>query len=95
MAALSCPKKSQAVYRPHQPEMTVLFDVVKKHYKIWYKNAERPVPHYVDKEFNDYLGCGILAIGFACARSEAFDRAGLERLIRYCARPRFASENLS
>ncbi len=30
----------------------------------------------------------------ATVRTEAFDRAGLERLIRYCARPPYASENL-
>jgi hypothetical protein len=30
----------------------------------------------------------------ASVRIEAFDRSGLERLIRYCARPPFASENL-
>jgi hypothetical protein len=30
----------------------------------------------------------------ASVRTEAWDRPGLERLIRYCARPPFASENL-
>ena len=30
----------------------------------------------------------------AKVRIQAFDREGLERLIRYCARPAFASENL-
>jgi len=30
----------------------------------------------------------------ASVRTESWDRAGLERLIRYCARPPFASENL-
>lgn len=30
----------------------------------------------------------------ASVRVEAFDRDGLERLLRYCARPPFASENL-
>jgi hypothetical protein len=70
MATVSCPKKSQSVYRPRRPEKTVLFEVVKKHYKTWHKNAENPVPQYVDKEFKGYLGCGILAKGFACARCE-------------------------
>lgn len=70
MATLSCPKKSQSVYRPRRPEKTVLFEVIKKHYKTWHKNAENPVPQYVDKEFHGYLGCGILAKGFACARCE-------------------------
>ena len=70
MAIAGCCKKSQSVYRPRRPEKTVLFEVVKKHYKTWHKNAENPVPQYVDKEFNSYLGCGILAKGFACARCE-------------------------
>jgi hypothetical protein len=70
MTTLSCPKKTQSVYRPRRPEKTVLFEVVKKHYTTWYRNAENPVPHYVDKEFRDYLACGILAKGFACARCE-------------------------
>jgi putative transposase/transposase-like zinc-binding protein len=70
MATLSCPKKTQAIYRPRRPEKTVLFEVVKKHYKTWHRNAENSVPHYVDKEFTNYLSCGILAKGFACARCE-------------------------
>src|SRR5207253_10555962 len=61
---------SQSVYRPRWPEKTVLFSVVKKHYTTWHKNAENPVPQYIDKEFKSYLGCGILAKGFACARCE-------------------------
>jgi hypothetical protein len=70
MVTLSCPKKSQSVYRPRRPEKTVLFEVVKKHYKTWHNKAEVPVPQYIDKEFNSFLGCGILAKGFACARCE-------------------------
>ena len=68
MVTLSCRNKSPAVYRPRRPEKTVLFEVVKKHYRTWYNRAEDTVPHYIDKEFNVYLGCGILAKGFACAR---------------------------
>jgi hypothetical protein len=70
MSTLSCQKKAQAIYRPRRPEKTVLFEAVKKHYKTWRKNVENPVPQYIDKEFTNYLGCGILAKGFACARCE-------------------------
>ena len=73
MTILSCPKKSQAVYRPRRPEKTPLFQVVKKHYHTWHKkreNLENPVPDYVDNVFKKYLGCGILAKGFACAHCE-------------------------
>ena len=67
MSSLCCPKKSQAVYRPRRPEKTVLFDIIKKHYNTWCKNSQEPVPNYVDKVFQKYLGCGILAKGFALA----------------------------
>jgi len=72
MATLTtnCPKKSQSVYRPRRPEKTVLFEVIKKHYTTWYKKAETPVPQYIAKTFQKYLGCGILAKGFACAHCE-------------------------
>jgi hypothetical protein len=70
MATLSCSKKSQVIYRPRQPEKTVLFAVVKKHYKTWHKNVEGPVPGYIDREFQKYLECRILAKGFAHAHCE-------------------------
>ena len=66
MSSLSC-CKSQAVYRPRRPEKTVLFEVIKKYYNTWCKNTEKPVPKYIEKEFKNYLGCGILAKGFARA----------------------------
>lgn len=65
MSTLCCPKKSLAVYRPRRPEKTVLFDIIKTHYKTWHKNSEEAVLQYVDKEFQKYLECGILAKGFA------------------------------
>lgn len=73
MATLSCPKQSLAVYRPRRPEKTPLFQVIKKNFLPWHKtheNEENPVPHYIAKVFQKYLGCGILAKGFACAHCE-------------------------
>jgi hypothetical protein len=61
-----CHKTSPTVYKPRRPEKTVLFEVIKKHYKTWHKKHEK-VLLYVDKEFKHYLQCGILAHGFACA----------------------------
>jgi len=43
----------------------VLFQVIKKHFKTWRKNAQT-VPGYVEKEFKQYIRCGILAHGFDC-----------------------------
>ena len=67
MKTLCCPKKSTAVYKPRRPETTVLFQVIKKYYKTWLKNSEKPVPTYIEKQFKQYIQCGILAHGFACA----------------------------
>ena len=70
MTSLSCPKKSQAIYRPRKPEKTPLFQVVKKHFSTWHKQrakCDNPVPNYVSKAFHKYLECGILAKGFAYA----------------------------
>jgi hypothetical protein len=70
MTTLSCPKKSQTVYRRRRPEKTPLFETIKKHYATWHKDHEAskgPVPNYIDNVFQKYLECGILAKGFACA----------------------------
>jgi Putative transposase/Transposase zinc-binding domain len=72
-AMINCTKKIQ-IYRPRRPEKTVLFQVIKKHYKTWNKNAKDPIPSYIDKEFKKYLGCGILAKGFACAHCEGCNK---------------------
>lgn len=70
MTTLICPKKSQSVYKPRRPEKSVLFEIIKKHYSTWCKNSKDPIPEYIDNEFKDYLGCGILAKGFACAHCD-------------------------
>ena len=73
MAALSCPKQSLAVYRPRKPEKTPLFQVIKKNFLPWHKQRDdlgNPVPHYIENAFQKYLGCGILAKGFACAHCD-------------------------
>ena len=67
MATLTCSKKTLAVYRPRRPEKTVLFEVIKKNYNTWSKNAKDPIPKHVDITFKKYLGCGVLAKGFAHA----------------------------
>ena len=59
MAALCCPTQTLAVYRPRKPEKTALFQVIKKNYLTWCKNRENlenPVPHYIDKVFQNIWG---------------------------------------
>jgi hypothetical protein len=56
-----------------------------------------PPKPYVRQAFRKFLECGIFAHGFsidAGVRIEPHDRAALERLVRYCARPPFAMERL-
>ncbi len=76
MATLSCPK--QVIYRPRKPEQAPFFQLVKKHYTTWHRNknkdSENEVPYYVSKAFQKYLGCGILARGFACAHCEGCNK---------------------
>jgi len=74
MSSLSCPKLSPSVYKPRKPEKTVLFNVVKKHYKTWVKNSEQLIPNYINSEFEKYLGCGILAKGFACGHCDSCNK---------------------
>ncbi len=77
MVSLSCPKLSQAVYRPRRSEKTPLYELVKKHYTTWHRErcrSETEVPNYICKAFQKYLGCGILAKGFACAHCEGCNK---------------------
>ena len=74
MPALSCPKISPFVYKPRRPEKTVFFQVVKKYYKTWVKKSEKEgkkIPFHVHREFRNFIKCGVLAHGFACARCSA------------------------
>jgi Transposase zinc-binding domain/Putative transposase len=43
-------------------------------FKTWHKNSEQPIPGYIDKEFDKYLECGILAKGFACAHCDSCNK---------------------
>ena len=63
-----CSCKSQTVYKPRRPEKTVLFEVIKKYFNTWSRNSQEPIPQYIENEFKNYLGCGILARGFAYGR---------------------------
>jgi hypothetical protein len=59
---------SQPTYQRHQPESTVLYKIVQENLETFLRlvNIEygRPLPDFVEKEFRDYLKCGILAHGF-------------------------------
>lgn len=56
-----------APYQRHRPEQTLLYPIVEQHYPAFVAHMaqqERPLPDYVQREFEDYLRCGRLEHGF-------------------------------
>ena len=58
-----------ATYEPRDPSRTVLYHVIAEHLESFlasfHDNPEATgLPAYVQREFYDYLQCGILAHGF-------------------------------
>jgi hypothetical protein len=58
-----------ATYAPRDPSQTVLYHVIAEHLETFlascHDDPEAPgLPAYVEREFYDYLRCGILAHGF-------------------------------
>jgi hypothetical protein len=52
-----------APYQRHRPEHTLLYRIVEQHYPAFVTHMaeqERPLPEYVQREFEDYLRCGRL-----------------------------------
>jgi len=70
-------------YQRHQPEKTLLYQLVLKHYPDFRRQlAEegRVLPDYVQREFEDYLKCGRLEHGFLRVRCETCHE---ERLVAF------------
>src|SRR5438105_9085164 len=58
-----------ATYEPRDPSRTVLYKVIADHLETFLASLEadpdaKGLPAYVQREFYDYLQCGILAHGF-------------------------------
>ena len=69
------------VYRRRHPEKTALYQVVQEHYRTFLEvceEGERPLPAFVRREFEGFLGCGILAQGFVRVRCAD---CGYDRLV--------------
>ena len=62
------------IYRRHEPEKTVLYEIVREHMNTFFALADarsrdgRGLPKYVKEAFRRYLDCGILAHGFTRIR---------------------------
>jgi len=60
-------------YARHRPETTLLYQLVEQHYPVFRAlraEAGRPLPDYVEAEFDAYLRCGRLEEGFLRLRCE-------------------------
>ena len=58
-----------ATYEPRDPSRTVLYNVIAEHLETFLASLHddpdaKGLPAYVEREFYDYLQCGILAYGF-------------------------------
>jgi hypothetical protein len=60
-------------YGRHRPERTLLYQLVEQHYPAFRElraAADRPLPDFVQQEFEAYLKCGRLEEGFLRVRCE-------------------------
>jgi hypothetical protein len=78
------------VYRPLDAEHSVLYGVVREHLDAFLRAAEagdesRDLPPFIEREFREFLTCGILAYGFVRLRCEG---CMLERLVPFSCKGR-------
>ena len=75
-----------SIYSRRQPEKTPLFQAVLGNLESWLEERwEDPPAQYVEREFRNYLKCGILAHGFARAHCE---QCGHDFLIAFSCKGR-------
>jgi ribosomal protein S27E len=77
-----------APYQRHRPERTLLYQIVEQHYPAFVTHMaqqERPLPDYVQQEFEDYLRCGSLEHGFLRVRC---DTCHAEHLVAFSCKRR-------
>jgi ribosomal protein S27E len=75
-------------YARHRPESTLLYRLVAEHYpKFRDRRAaeERPLPRYVEDEFEAYLKCGLLEHGFLRVKCESCQA---EKLVAFSCKRR-------
>ncbi|MBI5526384.1 MAG: transposase [Deltaproteobacteria bacterium] len=78
-------------YKRHEPEKTALYGVVAGHLETFLDTARQQsstgtgCPPFIERELRKYLGCGILANGFARLRCPS---CGFERLVAFSCKGR-------
>jgi hypothetical protein len=81
-------RQTHGVYAYHpRPEHTVLHRIVRAHLVSFLQAAESAggVPTFVEREFRQFLGCGVWARGFARFRRDA---CHAERLVPFSCKAR-------
>ncbi len=74
--------------RPRNPEESPLYGVVAEHLETFLdrqRERDRNVPGFVEREFREFLNCGILAEGFIRVHSDA---CGLDRVVPFSCKKR-------
>jgi len=77
-----------AEYERHQPEKTLLYEVVRENLETFLSNASEqgaPVARFVEREIRAYLDCGILARGFLRLHCDA---CGRDRVLAFSCKGR-------
>jgi len=75
-------------YERRRPEQTLLYRLVAEHYPRFFAllaDQGRSLPHYVQREFDDFLECGILEHGFLRVRCQD---CRSERLVAFSCKRR-------
>ena len=75
-------------YQRHRPEQTLLYRIVEEHYTAFVAQMAcegRPLPYYVQREFDEFLRCGRLEHGFLRVRC---DDCHAERLVAFSCKRR-------
>jgi ribosomal protein S27E len=75
-------------YCRHRPEATLLYQLLAQHYPAFRalrSEAGRPLPHYIEQEFDAYLKCGRLEEGFLRLRCES---CHAEKLVAFSCKKR-------
>ena len=83
-------KQPSSAYEPRDPTSSILHGIVRDHFETFRAHAAslrdgEGLPHFVEREFRDYLQCGWLAGGFARFRCAA---CGLDRLVPFSCKGR-------
>ena len=90
--AASAPPQAPQLYRPRAAEHTVLYRIVRAHLATFLRTAaehhDGGLPAFVEREFRDFLACGVWSRGFARFRCDA---CHAERLVPFSCCPELAT----